>query len=342
MLHTYEEESGFRPENESDIMLRLRVLAGEIYREQAHAEFIMRQMFPTTAIGTYLEAHAAQRGLSRKSGTYARGNVIFNAMAEEHEDIPIPAGTVVCTSEDMRRFVTVEDAVLTAARQSVSVGAVAEQPGSAYNAKVRKISIIVTPVLGIGSVTNNAKFTGGSDDESDEALRERIIDTYRNISNGANAAYYRSIAMSVDGVYSASAVGRARGTGTVNVYACGRASALSADKLREIQALLDEKRELNVDVRVYNPSAVAIDLYIRLTVADGYDFDTVADRVKTAVTDYVNGLGVGHSLWLSDVGEVIYHIEGVQGYKFLETYGTDREIQLSQYAVADSILVRDN
>ena len=68
MLDTYEEESGFRPNNESDIMIRLRVLAGEVYRERVYAEYIMRQMFPTTAEGEYLDAHAQQRGLSRKNG----------------------------------------------------------------------------------------------------------------------------------------------------------------------------------------------------------------------------------------------------------------------------------
>ena len=58
------------------------------------------------------------------------------------------------------------------------------------------------------------------------------------------------------------------------------------------------------------------------------------------MTDYINALGVGNDLWLSDVGEVVYHIEGVESYKFLETYGSDREIPPSRYAIASNILVR--
>jgi hypothetical protein len=44
---------------------------------------------------------------------------------------------------------------------------------------------------------------------------------------------------------------------------------------------------------------------------------------------------------LSNVGEVIYHIEGVADYKFLETYGSDREVPLNRYAKANTITVRD-
>ena len=340
MLHTYEVESGFRPENESDIMLRLRVLAGEIYSERAYAEFILRQMFPTTAVGEYLDAHAAQRGLSRKGATYATGQVIFSAAAEEHEDILIPAGTVVCTVSEPLRFVTDSDAVLSAGIQNVMVKVTAAQSGSASNVAVGRIGVIVTPVLGIGAVKNSMKFSGGTDDESDESLRNRIIDSYQNITNGANAAYYRSIAMSVDGVYSASVVGCGRGVGTVDVYACSKGGTLSEATLRKIQALLDEVREMNVDVKVFSPTEMSINLYILLTAADGYDFDTVAGEVQTAVENYINNLGIGHDLWLSDVGEVIYHIPGVAGYSFLESYGSDRKVPLSHYTTAGTILVK--
>lgn len=339
MLHTYEEESGFSPKNESDIMLRLRVLAGEIYGERAYAEFILRQMFPSTAVGEYLDAHAAQRGLSRKGATYAIGWVIFSAAAEEHGDILIPAGTVVCAAGDGLRFVTDSDAVLIKDEQTIEVNVTAAQVGSASNVAVGRIGIIMTPVLGIGSVKNSVKFSGGMDSESDEALRERIIESYQNITNGANAAYYRSIAMSVDGVYSVSVVGCGRGLGTIDVYACGKGGVLSETTLQEIQALLDEARELNVDVKVFSPTAMRVNLYIRLAVADGYDFDTVAGEVQAAVEDYINDLGIGHDVWLSNVGEVIYHIPGVAGYKFLETYGSDQEVPPTRYTVAGSIVV---
>ena len=341
MLSTYEEESGFRPENESDIMLRLRVFAGEIFKQRTYAEYIMRQMFPATSEGEYLDQHAAQRNLTRKAATYATGKVWFYPDSDEHSDITIPAGTVVCTENDARRFTTDSDAVLLSSSSFIDVNVTAAAPGSAYNAAVSTVKVIVTPVIGIGRVNNLQRITGGSDTESDDMLRERINDSYRNISNGTNAAYYRSVAMSVDGVYSAGVVGCGRGAGTVDVYVSGKGTTVPSGKLQEIQSLLSAARELNVDVRVFNASVVNINLYIRLVVADGYDFNTVADEVQSAVTEYINALGVGHDVLLSNIGEVIYHVKGVADYRFLESYGSDRPIAPSRYAAANNILVRD-
>ena len=342
MLAAYQEESGFMPNNESDVMIRMRVLAGEIYKERAYAEYILRQMFPTTAQGTYLEAHAAQRNITRKAAVKAVGSVTFYTDAETHEDILIPGGTQVCTTGDMLRFVTDEDVTLEANDSDVSVGVTAALPGACYNVAPNTVGIIVTPVSGVDRVVNDAQFTGGADEESDEELRARVAESYAHISNGANAAYYRAQAMSVDGVYAASVVGMGRGAGTVDVYVCGQGTALPQEKLQEVQSLLSAARELNVDVQVSSPSFVNINLYIKLTVADGYDFDTVAGAVRTAVTGYINSLGLGAEIRLCKIGEVIYHIDGVAGYKFLESYGSDRDLTAGQYAVANNILVRDS
>ena len=147
--------------------------------------------------------------------------------------------------------------------------------------------------------------------------------------------------MSVDGVYSASVVGCARGAGTVDVYACGKGVPITDAKLAQIQELLSEARELNVDVRACHPTPVQINLYIRLTVRDGYYFDDVAENVRAAVTKYINELGIGHDIMLSNIGEIIYHVDGVLDYQFLESYGGNRIIDGSKYTVANSILVRD-
>lgn len=340
MLSRYEALSRFRPHAGSDIMLRIQVLAGEVYRQRAYADYILRQMFPTTAEGDYLDAHAAQRGLSRKSATKAGGTVIFSADAEEHGDILIPAGTVVCTAKDLLRFVTDEDVTLGASAQEARAAVTAAEAGSAYNIGAGTIGIIVTPIAGVSSVRNISIFKGGNDTESDEALRERVVDSIRYISNGTNAAYYRSVAMSVEGVHSASVVGRGRGAGTVDVYVFGRDAVVSNETLREIQTILDTERELNVDVKVKQPAAVFVNLYIRLSVEDGYDFDTVAGEVQRKVREYINTLGLGHDVLLSQIGDLIYHMKGVNDYKFLETYGSDRSISDAQYPVALNILVR--
>ena len=341
MKESYTGYAGFEPREESDQMIRLRVLAGEIYQERAYAEYILRQMFPSTAAGEYLDMHAAQRGLSRKAAAKARGTVKFFPSQEEHDNILIPAGTVVCTEPDMHRYKTDDDVTLASDAASVSVSITAVAAGAEYNARGGTVTVIVTPVLGIGRVYNGSLVIGGTDRESDEELRARVIDSYVNISNGSNAAYYQSLALSVSGVRFASVVGCARGAGTVNVYVFGDGELVTTSQLNRVQTLLNEERELCVDVRACHPEAVDVNLYIRLKVQPGYDFNTVASQVQAAVTGYINTLGIGRDVLLSDVGEVIRHIKGVKDYRFLESYGSDRMISASQYASADHIEVRE-
>ena len=341
MKDSYAGYAGFTPAEESDIMIRLRVLAGEIYQLRINEDYIARQLFPSTATGDYLDLHAAERGLSRKIATKATGSVTFYPESPTHPDILIPAGTEVCTYTDMKRFVTDSDVTLEENAESVVAGVTAAQAGAAYNARGGTVSIIVTPVAGIGRVYNGMVFSNGTDEESDDELRARIIDSYVNIVNGANAAYYKSLALSVPGVYSASVVGRGRGNGTVDVYLSGRGVPVSSAVKSEVQQLMDDGRELNVDVLVRDPQEVDVSLYIRINVEPGYAFNTVASEVQSAVENYIDGLGIGGDVRLSSVSEVIYHIKGVADFRFVESYGSDRIISDSQYPVADSILVRE-
>jgi len=342
MKESYSDYAGFTPSEQSDVMIRLKVLAGEIYKERAYAEYILRQMFPSTAVGEYLDLHAAERGLTRRQATKATGYAAFYPSEETHDSILIPAGTIVSTIAGMRRYVTDSDVTLSASQDYVTAPITAIAEGADYNAVAGMLGIIVTPVIGIGRVVNGSPITGGADTESDEALRARVKASYETISNGANAAYYQSLAMSVSGIGSASVVGGARGAGTVNVYVLGSdGSTVTAAKLSEVQTLLSAERELNVDVRACHPEEIDISLYIRLKVQPGYSFNAVADQVRSAVEDFIDGLGIGRDVLLCEIGELIYHIKGVADYKFLESYGSDCAISNAQFACADVITVRE-
>ena len=343
MKESYSGYAGFTPKENSDVCMRLKVLAGEIYKEHAYAEYILRQMFPTTAVGEYLDRHAAQRGLTRKPAVKARGNVQFFPASEDHGDILIPAGTVVCTYKNLSRYVTDSDVTLSSGQNYALVPITAAEEGAAGNANGGTVTILVTPIAGIGRIYNGSLIRGGCDMETDEELRARLLDSFINISNGTNAAYYKRIAMEVSGVASVSVVGCARGAGTVDVYVLGAdAENLTPAKRAEVQELLTQARELNVDVRVCDPEDVEISLYIRLTVEAGYDFNTVASEVQQNVKRFINSLGVGRDLLLSEVGEVVWHTKGVKDYKFLESYGSDQLIPPTKYAYADNhIVVRE-
>ena len=143
MTEKYEERTGTSPDNASDIGIRMRVLAGEVFSLQTEYEYVKRQIFPDTAQGEYLDRHAAQRGLSRRSAVPASGEVKFCLEAAHDYDIVIPQGTVVSTrGEDAQRFATVEEVTLTSGRLAVTCTAEALQAGADGNVNADAIKVI--------------------------------------------------------------------------------------------------------------------------------------------------------------------------------------------------------
>lgn len=318
MKNSYEESAGFSLDEASDIAIRLRVLAGEIFSLKMYIDFIQRQMFLSTAAGEYLDHHAEERGLCRKEASKAGGTVTFSAGSAAPEDILIPKGTIVSTSgEEPLRFITDDHVVLYMGNTKASVRCTAEEGGKKYNIKAGQISVLVTPPPGIVSVSNETYFKGGSDKENDTALRKRIRDAFVHISNGSNSAYYKKLAMSVSGVESASIMPRQRGNGTVDIYIGGKGEKASVELTDKVQELIREQRELNVDVLVQAAEEYTFGLNPVITLEAGYDFEAVKLQCIAALQAYGQTLGVGDPVLYADMSEYIYHIEGIKNHRFV-------------------------
>ena len=299
-----EHDAGSTGFNEvSDIAIRLKVLAGEIFKLQTNLEWWKRQMFAVSASGECLDKLASQRGIERKKAMKSTGEITFNISQPCSHDIIIPKGCVVATADLVPiRFVTTEDEEISAGNTLVSVYAEAEQAGSNGNIGLGCAVVPVSVPTEIETVTNREKFTGGCDAETDDELRKRIRDTYINTSNGTNAAYYEQLALTVDGVAKASAVGKVRGVGTVNVYVTGADASLGTNVVAKVQSLLEKQRELNVDVIVANAQRTACNMSVVAYAEDGYSSGEVKEFLKNAFVEYVNSIPIGGTFRLSELG----------------------------------------
>lgn len=342
MVNKYEELSGFKLQNESDIMLRLRVLSSELFNSFSALEFVKRQMFVPTAQESFLDKHALERGLTRKSGVKAKGEVTFCLSSVIAADVVIDKGTVVSTQgPDVKSFETTQAVVLKAGKLSVKAEVVATKEGSDHNVMKGEVCVMVTPPLYVNSVTNELSFTCGADSEDDEQLRQRIIESYKDISNGTNEVYYKRLAQSVEGVYSASVFSGVRGVGTLDIYIGGKGeNQITKEQIAMVQEIVDENRELNVDALVLYATPKKVFLTLSLEVKEGYDFDKVSTEIKERITEYVDSLSVSQPFYLSDAGDVIFHTEGVKKYNFLQPYTSDVYPKINEYCSVDTIEIR--
>lgn len=338
MKDKYCEESGAEIDEASDIAIRLKVLAGEIYNMQCSMDWLQRQMFPDTATGEYLDKFAHMRGLERRPATKARGTLTFYVNEVKDTAVPIPQGTVVSTgTEQPVRVYTTEDSELPPNTLSVTVPAEAEVAGYRGNIKIRTAVVPVSVPSEINQVCNISLFTGGADRESDTTLRRRIQDSYYNQPNGMNAAYYIALAESVDGIFKAGVVPRGSGTGSVDVYVCGgNESVLPEEKLTEVENFLKSQRELNVSVKVKQAYSVDYDLDVAVTPKPGYSQEEVVELCTDAFEAYIETIPIGGKFYLATLGKYLLDTGCLETYVFDLSMG-NMTIPMSKYFVAGDI-----
>lgn len=338
MQDRFQELAGFSADDASDIGIRLKVLAGELFSAYTNLDWLKRQVFPQTAQGVQLDYHAQQRGIERKGAVHSQGTLEFSRDTALLYDVTIPEGTVCATSQEGGlRFVTTRKGILKAGDFSVAVPAASEVGGSDTNAAAETIKVLVTPPPGVTAVINRDAFTGGADGESDEELRERVLESYRNIPNGTNSAFYREFALQYDSVYSASVVPRARGTGTVDVYVASRGDIPGKEVITQIQNDLNAVKEINVDVQVKGAEKVSVDIILYLVPKTGYDYSELKPLAEQALRDYMGGLSIGESVYMTKAVAVVYGIEGVEQCWPETALCHDVVVENSQLAVGGTI-----
>ena len=315
LLADFGERAGFVPEAGCDLAVRLWAAAAELQALEIQAEWVLDQSFPQTAQGVYLDRHGAARGLKRLEATRSAGVLRFSVTAYPAMDITIPAGTVCMTAEEVR-VQTTEDTVLPTDRLYADAPAEAVEPGAGGNLVPGAVRFLTACPVGVTRVTNPRAFTGGAGAEDDEAFRARVLESYRRLPNGANAAWYETTAMAYPGVTAAKAVGRAEGPGTVNVYVTGENGLPDEDLLAGLQAEFQEKREIAVTVKALAPTSRTVDVTAQVAPKEGADEAAVLTAARQAMTDFFSGRLLGRAVRLADLGNRLYGLEGVENYRF--------------------------
>lgn len=320
LLAAFAEQAGYVPDDSCDLAVRLYAVAAQVQALEMQADWVLDQSFPQTAQGEYLDRHAAMRGLTRQAATRAVGTLRFSTGEAPVSDLAIAQGSVCMTAEGVR-FETTADAVLTAGSLWVDVPAQAVEAGSGGNAAPNTVTVLSACPVGITACTNSAAFTGGAEEESDDDLRTRVLESYQRLPNGANAAFYEEQALCHEGVEAVIAVGRARGIGTVDVYLATAAGAPDAELLEEVEEDLQARREIAVDLQVLAPTLNPVDITMEIAAEDGAEFAQVKSDVESAVAGLFGGKLLGKPLLLAQLGKIIYEVDGVENYHILTPAG---------------------
>ena len=171
------------------------VMAGLAYSVYGYLDWIAQMAVPFTARDEYLEAWAALIGIYRKDATPASGFAQFTG----YLGTKVPAGSAL-VRQDSTPYTSTADATVNSEGQLI-VPIVAAVDGALTDSDPGVPIGFATPIIGInnsGTILDPG-CTGGADQETDDALRTRMLAKYRSPPQGGSISDYESWALEVPG-----------------------------------------------------------------------------------------------------------------------------------------------
>lgn len=192
----------------SDIVVFKTIISSVAHSLYSAIEYGRRQLFIDSCEVSYLERVASIWGLSRKQATKAKGFVKFS-YAQDVSDIPLH--TVIQTDTGLQ-YETISSP------DSQGVATVrALEAGQIYNISKNVELSLPTPLVGVINAVTTGEITGGTDTETDDSLRARVLEHTQNPPRQGTKDDYIAWCREVEGVGQAWCYPQEQGKGTVTM-----------------------------------------------------------------------------------------------------------------------------
>lgn len=290
---------------QSDAQVLARVHAGALFSIYGYMQWIADQILPDTADEAMLERQANLRIGGRKQPSQATGTVQVTGTVGAF----LPEGTVLQATNG-NQYSVVEAVTLNDTTASASV--ISIEKGSAMNLDVGETLTLVSPIASIQdeATVEEPGITGGSDLESVEDLRDRVIRSYRIIPCGGDADDYVTWALEVEGITRAWCIPNHMGAGTVGVF-CVRDGddPITPDEpeLQYVKDHIDTVRPVTANVYVLAPTLKTINFTISVTP----DSEAVRTAVQAALSNLIDSESdLGGTIYLSHIRAAVSSATG--------------------------------
>lgn len=274
------------------IALMLKACAVQLYQMYLSLNKAGRMNFLKYAYGDYLDNLGALKGVERQGAKAAGCTVKFSLSVVRPSVVAIPEGTRVTTQSGGMYFATDEYCEIPIGSENVTVHCTAVTAGEEGNGiGIGEISVIVDPVAYVASVTNLTATSGGTGEESDESLADRIYLAPAHYSvAGPRAAYEYFTKTAYPSIADVSVT--SPDECEVDIRVIGpNGTLLSADVLQEIEDYLNQSdiKPMTDLVTVGSPSTESYTVNITYYIAksDISSVSSIQAAVTQAVSDYV-------------------------------------------------------
>lgn len=199
--------------------------------------------------------------------------------------------------------------------ESLSLAAEAVDTGLEGNVAVGTVTALTSAPAAITDVVNPTAFLGGTDQEDVEVFRTRLLEHVSNPQTGS-VGDIKSWAEEISGVESATVFPNDNlGTpanGHVTVRISGPGGAQPPQSV--LDAVLTELvgRDIaNITFHVASFTSVVSDVTVDVTTESTYTLADVTTAVQLAISDYINSLPVGATLYISGIIAAVKPLAGI-------------------------------
>jgi uncharacterized phage protein gp47/JayE len=289
-----------------------RVYAGACHALYGFLAWLATQRFVHSMEAEFLDAEGLTYDLPRKPAETASGTALATGLAGS----VIPAGAV-CKRDDGAEYAVTADATI-GADGTAQVTLQAVVAGSAGNAAAGIALSWTSPIAGLQNGLTVADIRGGTDSESDEDYRERILDRKREPPHGGNAHDYEQWALQVPGITRAWCMPLWMGYGTVGVM-IARDNDVdiipTEEQCREVWNYIEPLRPVTAEVYVFAPVKQPVDVTVKISP----DSEVAREAVELELRDFIDREGGPSAvLRVSRISEAISAAVGEHHHYLLE------------------------
>lgn len=300
---------------------------------------VVKLIFPEYSYGQFVDAHAKVKGMTRRAATAANGNITITGSPKT----AIPAGSLFSTAsvndEPSVDYKTLE-AVTIPETGTVSVGVECTHTGIIGNTTENTIVLVSSRLNGITGVTNEEPLTGGTEEESDESLIERIVEFNKSQGESfvGSTADYKRWAKSA-GAGNATVIPASDTSGLVTIIITDANGDPATEQLctKVYNYIMspdnpDERlAPINATLKVEPPATMQISVIATVELADDASLEAVKTAYMAQLASYLPVALDEGEIKYSRVAAALSAVEGANDYSGLQiglkvgetvTYGT--------------------
>ena len=266
-------------------------------QQQFQIEYVFDLIFPDTAIEEYLDRAAGAYGLSRKKATAAVRRMITSAEVSMGTRWGI-SGLVYCVTDTagMNEYIVT-----------------CETPGeigNQYSGNMEPISNISNVTATLGGIDKL-----GTDDETDDAFRERLYAKIKQPATSGNAYHYRQWALEVEGVGDAKVFPLDDGPGTVTVLVVDDDKKISSTLPATVSEHIETVRPIGATVTVSSPEALLINTSASVLLDGSKTISEVEAEFKKELTSFLKEMTfMTYRVSYAKLGSLLLDIPGVEDF----------------------------